>query len=341
MSRRDRRQDIFLDDFDRHDFVKTLAETCQKTGWQVHAYCLMRNHFHLVIETPNPNLVAGMRWLLSAYTIRLNHRHKRFGHVFSGRYKAQLIDPSNTGYLRDACDYVHLNPVRAGLLKARDRLASYPWSSFSYHLCAPADRPAWIRSDRLLGEHGIERENARGRKQFERLMEARRLEEGDEEAAQPFRRGWYIGGEAFRKAMIAKMERKLKGQPVAQVRRESAEIKAERILAEELKVKGWTRRELVRRRKSDPEKLALGARLRQETTLTIKQIARLVALGSYGNANARLHQFMKTNGNKGHAGIRRRQSKHAKDPFIINPTDFRMMTSRTGCTTTLEENDSA
>ena len=69
----------------------------------------------------------------------------------------------------------------------------------------------------------------------------------------------------------------------------------------------------MRRRKSDPEKLALGARLRQETTLTIKQIARLVALGSYGNANARLHQFMKTNGNKGHAGIRRRQSKHAKD----------------------------
>ena len=88
MSRGDRQQDIYLDDVDRQDFLKTLAEACQKTGFEVHAYCLMRNHFHLVVETPNANLVAGMRWLLSTYTIRLNHRQKLFGHVFSGRYKA-------------------------------------------------------------------------------------------------------------------------------------------------------------------------------------------------------------------------------------------------------------
>ena len=88
MSRGDRKKDIYLDDVDRQDFLKTLAEACQKTGFEVHAYCLMRNHFHLVVETPNANLVAGMRWLLSSYTIRLNHRQKLFGHVFSGRYKA-------------------------------------------------------------------------------------------------------------------------------------------------------------------------------------------------------------------------------------------------------------
>jgi REP element-mobilizing transposase RayT len=85
MSRGDRREDIFKDDVDRQDFLKTLAETCQKTGFEVHAYCLMRNHFHLVVETPEANLVAGMRWLLSVYTIRFNHRHKLAGHVFSGR----------------------------------------------------------------------------------------------------------------------------------------------------------------------------------------------------------------------------------------------------------------
>ena len=93
----DRREDIFLDDVDRQDFLKTLAEACQKTGWQVHAYCLMRNHYHLVLETPNANLVAGMAWLQSTYTIRLNHRHKLFGHVFSGRYKAQLVEGSGNG----------------------------------------------------------------------------------------------------------------------------------------------------------------------------------------------------------------------------------------------------
>jgi REP element-mobilizing transposase RayT len=98
MCRGDRREDIFLDDIDRHDFIKTLAEACQKTGWQTHAYCLMPNHYHLVVETPNANLVAGMAWLQSTYTIRLNHRQKLFGHVFSGRYRAQLVEGSGNGY---------------------------------------------------------------------------------------------------------------------------------------------------------------------------------------------------------------------------------------------------
>jgi len=167
MSRGDRREDIFLDDVDRHDFLKTLAESCQKTDWQVHAYCLMRNHYHLVLETPNANLVAGMAWLQSTYTIRLNHRHKLIGHVLSGRYKAQLVEGSGNGYLRTACDYVHLNPVRAHLLKPGERLLAYPWSSLGYYLAAP-ERPVWVRVDRLLGEHGLQQDSPAAREEFER-----------------------------------------------------------------------------------------------------------------------------------------------------------------------------
>jgi REP element-mobilizing transposase RayT len=122
MSRGDRREDIFRDDVDRQDFLKTLAEACTKTDWQVHAYCLMGNHSHLVVEMPEANLVAGMRWLLSTYTIRVNHRHKLFGHVFSGRYKALLVEGGGGGYLKTVCDYVHLNPARAKLLGAEERL---------------------------------------------------------------------------------------------------------------------------------------------------------------------------------------------------------------------------
>src|ERR1051326_7211979 len=144
-------RDIFLDDVDRHDFIKTLAEACLKTGWKVHAYCLMRNHYHLLLETPNANLVSGMAWLQSTYTIRLNHRHKLIGHVLSGRYKAQLVEGSGNGYLRTACDYVHLNPIRAHLLKPEERLLAYPWSSFAYYLASPEHRPQWMRVDRLLG----------------------------------------------------------------------------------------------------------------------------------------------------------------------------------------------
>ena len=134
----DSRGDIFVDDVDRQDLLKTLAEACQKTAWEVDAYCLMRSHFHLVLEKPDANLVEGMRWFLTAYTIRLNHRQKLFGHVFSDRYKALVVEGSGNGYLKTACDYLHLNPVRAHLLGTKDRLLAYPWSSFAWYLSAPA-----------------------------------------------------------------------------------------------------------------------------------------------------------------------------------------------------------
>src|ERR1022692_4595112 len=84
MGRGDRREDIFVDDVDRQDFLKTLAEAGQKTGWQIHAYCLMRNHFHLVLETPNANLVAGRRAVLRALPTPPTHRPQGFRRVFSG-----------------------------------------------------------------------------------------------------------------------------------------------------------------------------------------------------------------------------------------------------------------
>ena len=292
LSRGDRRENIFLDDVDRQDFIKTLAEACLKTGFQVHAYCLMSNHYHLVVETPNANLVAGMAWLQSTYTIRLNHRHKLFGHVFSGRYKSLLIDDSGTGYLRTACDYVHLNPVRAGLLEPEDRLMAYPWSSFGLYLAAREHRPGWLRVDRLLGEHGLQQDTARARQAFERRMEARRAEESDGESLQAFRRGWCLGSPAFKARMLERMEGKLGEHHSGAMRLETAEAKAERIVQEELAGLGWEAGQLHLRRKNDPQKLALAARLRRETTLPLKAIAAKVGLGSSKSANATLHRWM-------------------------------------------------
>src|SRR3989442_5523640 len=128
MNRGDRREAIFGDDEDRQRLITTLGEACQKTGWQVHAFCLMPNHFHLVVETPEPNLVDGMKWFLGTYTLRFNRRHKEFGHLFSGRYKAKFVDGSGNGYLKSACDYVHLNPARGKLLAPEQPLAEFPWS---------------------------------------------------------------------------------------------------------------------------------------------------------------------------------------------------------------------
>ena len=126
MNRGDRREPIFRDDADRQRFVNTLGEACGKTGWQVHALCLMPNHFHMVLETPRGNLVAGMKWFLGTYTGRFNRRHKLFGHLLSGRYKALIVDGSRNGYLKALCDYVHLNPARAKLLRVQQLLRAYP-----------------------------------------------------------------------------------------------------------------------------------------------------------------------------------------------------------------------
>ncbi|MHB8522793.1 MAG: transposase [Limisphaerales bacterium] len=290
MSRGNGKQDIFRGDVDRQDFIKTLAETCQKTGFQVHAWCLMRNHFHLVAETPNANLVAGMKWLLSVYTIRFNHRHKRFGHVLSGRYKALAVDGSGSGYLRTVCDYVHLNPVRARLLGPEQRLLEYPWTSFGGYLAAKAHRPEWLRVDRLLGEHGIQADSAAGRRQFEERMEARRAGEPDGAEWQPIRRGWCFGTPDFKAKLLEQMDGKLGEHHSGELKRESAEAKAERIIREELQRRRWTEADLRERAKSDPAKLALAARVRRETTLTIRWIAGRLHLGSWKSLNAKLHR---------------------------------------------------
>ena len=100
-----------MDDAGRQRFVETLGEVCAKTGWQVHAYVLMPNHFHWVVETPQLNLVAGMKWLLGTDTSRFNRRHK-----LSRRYKSLIVDGSGSGYLKSVGDYVHLNPARAKLV---------------------------------------------------------------------------------------------------------------------------------------------------------------------------------------------------------------------------------
>ena len=280
MNRGDRRENIFQDDRDRELFLETLGQAAQKTGWQIHAYCLMSNHFHLVLETPNANLVAGMKWLLGTYTGRFNRRHKLFGHLFSGRYKSLIVDGSGSGYLRTVCDYVHLNPVRAKLLRMEQRLGHYRWSSYREYLRPPGRRPAWMRTGRLLGEMGIPKDSTAGRRQFERTMEERRRLD-DPDTFKAVRRGWYLGDKAFRAELVEQMNERMGAEHYGEERRETDEQKAERIVIEELKQRGWKESELGWRPKADKVKIALAKRLRKETTMTLKWIALRLQMGSW------------------------------------------------------------
>jgi len=278
MNRGDRREPIFEDDADRERLLETLTQACQKTGWQVHAYCLMPNHFHLVVETPQPNLVGGMKWFLGTYTSRFNRRHKLVGHLFSGRYKSLLIGGEGS-YLRTVGEYVHLNPVRAKLLRAGDPLRRYRWSSFPEYLKPPSQRPAWLRVDRVLGECGIPRDSPAGRRAFERVLEERRRQSEDK-AFNPIRRAWCFGDEAFREELLEKIATQAGPYHYGEELRESAAAQAERIVAEELRRRGWQGRELVIRRKGDPGKVAIAERLRRETTMTLAWIAQRLQMGT-------------------------------------------------------------
>jgi REP element-mobilizing transposase RayT len=279
MNRGDHREDIFRDDKDRELFLRTLGEACAKTDWQVHAWCLMRNHFHLVVETPKANLVAGMKWFLGTYTSRYNRRHKLFGHLFSGRYKALFVDGSGTGYLKRVCDYVHLNPARANLLSNKQPLSDFRWSSYGEYLKAPKNRCRWLRVERLLGEHGIPKDSAAGREEFRQRMELRRgTEDGKEFRA--LLKGWCLGSEAFRQELLAQMTEKHGPEHYGREIQESAEQKAERITAEELRKLGWQETELSSRRKGDRSKVRIAVRLRQETTMTLEWIAGRLQMGT-------------------------------------------------------------
>lgn len=288
MNRGDRREDIFCDDHDRQTFLKTLGEACAKTAWQVHAYCLMRNHFHLIIETPRANLVAGMKWLLGTYTARFNRRHQYFGHLFSGRYKSLIVDGSATGYLRAVCDYVHLNPARAKLLRKDGKLADYPWSSYPAYLQAPSARPPWLRVNRVLGEAGIPKDSPAGRRELARRMERRRWEQ-DQEMWKRIRRGWCLGDDQFRDELLAAMKGRNSDYIAGDEIKESEEHKAQRIIKEELLRLNWTARDLKTTLKGDKRKVRIAKRLRTETTMTLKWIAERLNMGTWTHVANRLY----------------------------------------------------
>jgi putative transposase len=278
MNRGDHSERIFVDDQDRARFLTTLEEACEKTSWQIHTYCLMSNHFHFVVETPNANLVEGMKWLLGTYTKRFNGRHKLLGHLFSGRYKALIVDGSGNGYLKTACDYVHLNPVRAGLLKPEQPLETFPWSSYPLYI-AERPRPRWLRVDRLLGEWGLRWDLTGTTLEFAAAMEARRKGELEKEF-KPLQRGWCLGSREFKAEMLKYIEEQKGRWHYGSELRESAQAKAERLIAQAARCQGLTDQNLALWRKGHPAKVKLAQQLRNETTVTVGWIAQRLNMGT-------------------------------------------------------------
>jgi REP element-mobilizing transposase RayT len=277
-SRGNRGEPVFRAAADFEHFLSDLGEACGKTRWRVHAFCLLPDHFHLVLETPSPDLVAGMRWLLGTFTNRFNRRHGVKGHLFAGRYRAVPVAPAGPYFLA-ACEHVLLNPARVGCVPANQPLAAYPWSSLPVCLRPAGERPAWLATERLFAACGLAGESAEDRKAFERNLEKRRA------APEPLewralRRGWCYGDAAFRAALLDRLQTGAGVVRHGAPPREAQEHLGRRIVAEELARRGWSEADLASRRKTDPQKVAIAWRLRRETTLPLRWIAEALRMGS-------------------------------------------------------------
>lgn len=208
-SRGDRREDIFLDDADRAMFLEVLAGVCDRFRWVCHAYCLMSNHYHLLIETRESTLSQGMRQLNGVFTQRSNRRHRRVGHVFQGRYKSILVQKET--YLLELARYVVLNPVRAGMVRAAK---DWPWSSYRA-TAGWTEPPACLHVDWLLSAFGTRRNAA--------SAAYRKFVSQGRSASPPWddlKRQVYLGSEEFVDTMMARVDdqRPLSEIPSAQLR---------------------------------------------------------------------------------------------------------------------------
>lgn len=145
---------IFFEDDDFILFLSVLDEVCERHNWAIHAYCLMNNHYHLLIETPDGNLSKGMRQLNGVFTQRINRKHNRLGHLFQGRYKSILVDQET--YLLELCRYIVLNPVRAKMVDTPDE---WHWSSW-HNMVGNVSSPVWLSTDAVLLQFASDRERA-------------------------------------------------------------------------------------------------------------------------------------------------------------------------------------
>ena len=305
MSRGDRREPIYLSDADRRAFLETLGEACERAGFIVHAYVLMTNHYHLLLETPGANLVSGMKWLQGTYTQRYNRANRLNGHVFQGRYKAIPVDADTPGYFRLASDYIHLNPARAGLLvRQNNDLSTFPWSSFPAFVKQRKLVWPWLRRIRVFASHELQDEAAGSRSRYAAYMERRVAElfaqsesPAREKQWRSLRRGWYSGSELFRDQLLERAESAVKG-----TRRDSYEKgglqlhdehAAQRRLDEALKRLGVAIENVWGRRQNDAVKQAVAWWVKHQTVVGDEWICRKLHMGSRMNVHRAVNRYRK------------------------------------------------
>lgn len=273
------RADIFKSEGARAAFERCLFETCMKSNWVLHAFVVMRNHYHLAVETPEGNLVAGMHWLQATFANRFNRLRGERGHLFQGRYKALLVEEGEP--LGQVCHYLHLNPLRAGILEA-GKLSEYRYSSFWY-LDRPKVRPSCLDVRTALREAGELADTPAGRKSYGDYLVWQAMEgpAGPNKAYVSLSKGWALGTKGFKATLVR--DHALAANTRAWESAGAQEIREEawaKSLATCLKKIGQSAAKAGTERKSAPWKVAVADELKRTTQASNSWIAAQLKMGS-------------------------------------------------------------
>lgn len=293
------RRDLFAAAGAADSFYRCLDQACRRFGWLVHAFMIMRNHFHLAVETPEPNLSDGMKWLQGTWAQRFNRFRDETGRPFQGRYKAGHLEPGHV--LAQVAHYIHLNPVRAGIVSA-DHVGAYRWSSLA--IFPHRRRPDWLVPATVLQESGGLADTPAGWRSYAAylgvLFEEHPLFR--EEKCARLVHGWAIGSATFR----AELRNKLR--QAAEQRSRFELVGADRLALRHARAEWWEDRlrtlaaahaidlAALPRPKSAHEKLRLAAAMKDTTSVSLAWLAQRLQMGATDSVASLLSRFRATGG---------------------------------------------
>ena len=280
LNRGNYRADLFDSAGAAQAFVDCLFQTCERMGWRLHAYCLMRNHYHLAVETPRGNLVSGVHWLQSTFGNRFNRFRGEHGRAFQGRYQAILVEPGR--HLAQLVDYIHLNPVRAGVVTL-DQLAQFRWSSYRYFVRDTGERPAFLLCGDWLQALGELADSPKGWLAYHDHLAWLMADEGrqKEAAFERMSKGWVYGGEDYQKTLLREYKRMPKAQDwgggeVGEINR----LEWKRLLDRALRVLDRDPASARSEPKSAAWKIAVATWLKQRTSVGNRWLTEQLHMGS-------------------------------------------------------------
>lgn len=284
LNRGNYRQDLFTVAGTGVSFEQTLFNTCERFGWRLHAYVLMANHYHLCVETVDGRLAAGMQWLQSTFANRFNRLVTDRGHVFQGRYKALLIEAGDS--LLRVVNYIHLNPVRAGV-QSVETLADHELSSFPKFFRRV--HAACLVNANWLDLAGGLRPTKAGMRCYHRYLAMLQTEDPSDRAAlhRELCRGWYIGTREGRRALIRKLEKENSVPGRGAEWADYGEERALALLQEGLRRLGKARPDLRSDRKLAAWKVVLAGWIKQHCGVTNRWFSETMHMGNlYGICKA-------------------------------------------------------